>query len=70
MMMLKKRLPPEPVAEAVEEVAEAEDAAPELAAAASDGMALSRMRQQIARVTVRSKQEKPHFYVTSEVDMD
>ena len=32
-------------------------------------MALSRMRQQIARVTVRSKQEKPHFYVTSEVDM-
>ena len=27
------------------------------------------MRQQIARVTLRSKQEKPHFYVTSEVDM-
>ena len=36
---------------------------------ADDGMPLSRMRQQIARVTVRSKQEKPHFYVTSEVDM-
>ena len=37
--------------------------------AANDAMQLSRMRQQIARVTVRSKQEKPHFYVTSEVDM-
>ncbi|MCH8185498.1 MAG: 2-oxo acid dehydrogenase subunit E2 [Chloroflexi bacterium] len=32
-------------------------------------MPLSRMRQQIARVTVRSKQEKPHFYVSSEIDM-
>lgn len=42
---------------------------PEPVAAAADGIALSRMRQQIARVTVRSKQEKPHFYVTSEVDM-
>ena len=37
--------------------------------ATDDAMQLSRMRQQIARVTVRSKQEKPHFYVTSEVDM-
>ena len=37
--------------------------------AADDAMQLSRMRRQIARVTVRSKQEKPHFYVTSEVDM-
>ena len=36
---------------------------------ADGAMQLSRMRQQIARVTVRSKQEKPHFYVTSEVDM-
>ncbi len=26
---------------------------------------LSRMRQQVARVTVKSKQEKPHFYVSS-----
>ena len=65
---------PEPVAEEVaaveevEEVAAVEEVAPE-PATASDGMALSRMRQQIARVTVRSKQEKPHFYVTSEVDM-
>lgn len=30
---------------------------------------LSRMRQQIARVTVKSKSEKPHFYVSAEVDM-
>ena len=30
---------------------------------------LSRMRQQIARVTVKSKQETPHFYVSSEIDM-
>jgi pyruvate dehydrogenase E2 component (dihydrolipoamide acetyltransferase) len=30
---------------------------------------LSRMREQIARVTVRSKQEKPHFYISAEVDM-
>ena len=65
---------------AVEEQVEAEpvvvDAEPEVAAddgadaAADDGaIELSRMRRQIARVTLRSKQEKPHFYVTSEVDM-
>ena len=30
---------------------------------------LSRMRQQIARVTVRSKQEKPHFYVAADIEM-
>ena len=30
---------------------------------------ITRMRQQIARVTVRSKQEKPHFYVSCEIDM-
>ncbi|MSQ11789.1 MAG: 2-oxo acid dehydrogenase subunit E2 [Dehalococcoidia bacterium] len=30
---------------------------------------LSRMRQAIARVTSRSKQEIPHYYVTVEVDM-
>jgi pyruvate dehydrogenase E2 component (dihydrolipoamide acetyltransferase) len=27
------------------------------------------MRQQIARVTVRSKSEKPHFYVNTDIDM-
>lgn len=30
---------------------------------------LSRMRQQIARVTARSKAEKPHFYVAIDIDM-
>lgn len=62
---------------AVEEQVEAEsvvvDAEPEVAAddadAADGAIELSRMRRQIARVTLRSKQEKPHFYVTSEVDM-
>ena len=34
-----------------------------------DMVPLSRMRQQIARVTVRSKTEAPHFYVSTEVDM-
>ena len=58
--------------EAVEEEPAAElepEPEPEPVEATADGMPLSRMRQQIARVTVRSKQEKPHFYVTSEVDM-
>jgi pyruvate dehydrogenase E2 component (dihydrolipoamide acetyltransferase) len=36
----------------------------------ADGLVpLSRMRQQIARVTIRSKSEKPHFYVTTDIDM-
>ncbi len=47
---------PEPVAEV------AEEPEPEL-------IPLSRMRQQIARVTIRSKDEKPHFYVNTDVDM-
>lgn len=74
----------EAVAEIAEEVAAVEEqvepepvvavAEPEVAADDADAMAdgaieLSRMRRQIARVTLRSKQEKPHFYVTSEVDM-
>ena len=58
---------PQPAAEVEPEPELAPE--PEPVAAAADGLALSRMRQQIARVTVRSKQEKPHFYVTSEVDM-
>ena len=62
---------PQPVAEAAPQPeAEPEpDIEPEPAVAAGDGAPMSRMRQQIARVTARSKQEKPHFYVTSEVDM-
>ena len=34
-----------------------------------DMVPLSRMRKQIARVTVRSKTEAPHFYVSTEIDM-
>ena len=37
--------------------------------ASSERVELSRMRQAIARVTVDSKREAPHFYVTADVDM-
>ena len=57
-----------PVAAAADVEAEPEPE-PAPVVAADDGAKLSRMRQQIARVTLRSKTEKPHFYVTSEVDM-
>ena len=43
--------------------------APQPATTPGEKVPMSRMRQQIARVTVRSKQEAPHFYVSSEVDM-
>ena len=43
--------------------------AEELSAAGTERVALSRMRQAIARVTVDSKQQAPHFYVTADVDM-
>ncbi len=36
---------------------------------AGEKVPLTRMRQQIARVTVKSKQETPHFYVSAEIDM-
>ena len=39
------------------------------APAEGDRVPLTRMRGQIARVTVTSKQQKPHFYVSSEIDM-
>ncbi len=52
---------------AAPEPAKAPEAAP--APAAGDKVSLSRMRQQIARVTVKSKQEIPHFYVASDVEM-
>ena len=61
---------PEPLVAEVEPFeAQPEPAPAEAPASPPDALALSRMRQQIARVTLRSKQEKPHFYVTSEVDM-
>ena len=42
----------------------------EPAASGSERVELSRMRQAIAKVTVDSKQQAPHFYVTAEIDMD
>ena len=54
-------------AEAEEEPAEPE-AAPE-EEAPGNVVPLSRTRRQIARVTSRSKQEIPHFYVSAEIDM-
>lgn len=54
---------PVPEAEAEEEAPVEEEAEPENIAP------LSRMRRQIARVTVRSKQETPHYYVSAEIDM-
>jgi len=39
------------------------------ASAHGEKQPLSRMRQQIARVTVKSKSEKPHFYVSAEINM-
>ena len=53
---------PEPAPAAEVEVEPEVEAEPEL-------VPLSRMRQQIARVTIRSKSEKPHFYVNTDVDM-
>ena len=60
--------------EAEVEAADEEEPEPEPVAqeepAADDGLLpLSRTRQQIARVTIRSKSEKPHFYVNADVDM-
>lgn len=39
------------------------------ATAGADRIELSRMRQAIARVTVDSKRQAPHFYVTADIDM-
>ena len=46
-----------------------ESGAPAVKAAPGETVPLSRMRQQIARVTVKSKREIPHFYVSAEIDM-
>ncbi len=69
--------PAEPVMEA--EPVDAEPAEPEMEAAEAEAapeedapsnvIPLSRTRRQIARVTTRSKQEVPHFYVSVEIDM-
>jgi pyruvate dehydrogenase E2 component (dihydrolipoamide acetyltransferase) len=42
---------------------------PPSGAPSGEKVPISRMRQQIARVTVRSKREIPHFYVSAEIDM-
>ena len=47
----------------------AREAEPLPAADTSEATPLSRMRRQVARVTVRSKAEKPHFYLTCDIDM-
>ncbi len=65
---------PEPETETVEAQAEIEtEPEPETetveAAVDEELVPLSKMRQQIARVTIRSKSEKPHFYVNTDVDM-
>ena len=60
--------PVEPAAETEEEAPAAVIEEPPVPGE-DDRLPITRMRQQIARVTVRSKQEKPHFYVSSEIDM-
>ena len=63
---------PEPVEAQAEVEAEPEpvEAEAEVEAEPVDELVpLSKMRQQIARVTIRSKSEKPHFYVNTDVDM-
>ena len=56
------------VPEPAEEVAHVAPAT-ESTIPATERVELSRMRQAIARVTVDSKQQAPHFYVTTEIDM-
>ena len=60
----------EPAAEPDEEIAEEPVDQPEVAVSLPDEVIpLSRMRQQIARVTTTSKTTIPHFYVTTDIDM-
>ena len=58
-----------PAEEAAEPEAEMEEQAPAEEAEPANIAPLTRMRRQIARVTVRSKQETPHYYVSAEIDM-
>ena len=64
--------PPMEEEEPVEEAPEAIEEPAEPETEESDDMSLvplTRMRQQIARVTVGSKTTIPHFYVTTDIDM-
>ena len=63
---MEEETPPE---EPTEAEAEEEEAPAEEEAASENIVPLTRMRRQIARVTVRSKQETPHYYVSAEIDM-
>jgi len=58
-----------PAPAAPKKEAPAAEHAPAPAAKPGEKVPLSKMRQQIARVTTKSKQEIPHFYVTAEIDM-
>ena len=60
---------PEPQADETPAPAVAETEPTTVEDVPDDTIPLSRMRQQIARVTVRSKAEKPHFYLTCDIDM-
>ena len=61
---------PEPVAAEEADDEEAPEPVAAEAPEADDGLLpLSRARRQIARVTARSKSEKPHFYVNVDIDM-
>ena len=60
---------PEPEPEPVEAEAEVELEPEPETEPVKELVPLSKMRQQIARVTIRSKSEKPHFYVNTDVDM-
>jgi pyruvate dehydrogenase E2 component (dihydrolipoamide acetyltransferase) len=60
---------PEPVAEPAATAPKVEPVPAPSTAETAERVELTRMRQQIARVTVRSKQEIPHFYVSAEIDM-
>ena len=66
----KAEPPPEEPAPVAEDVVHAGPARAEpVEAARGELVPLTRMRQQIARVTVRSKREIPHFYVSAQIDM-
>ena len=62
-------VPESPVAEIAPEVVDV-PATEAVAGPDTERVELSRMRQAIARVTVDSKRQAPHFYVTADIDMD
>ena len=68
-VMAEEEAPAEEAAEPVAVMAEEEAPAEEAAEPVAVMVPLTRMRRQIARVTVRSKQETPHYYVSAEIDM-